>query len=160
MTVLSDAAVASERRQKADAILMCLSLLDSAAQGLRVEAENRSERRLGQISGRALKIGSAISSINRGFCKAIWISGFLTTPLNWRRLGENAKIFTRIEWTRHKTLAGPGLRQWQRYRNQTRIAAISVELVRSSLSRFCISKGRAHSQARLAMGPANPIPHR
>ena len=37
MTVVSDAAAASERRQKADAILMSLSLLDSGARGLRVE---------------------------------------------------------------------------------------------------------------------------
>jgi hypothetical protein len=47
--VVSDAAPASERRQKAGAILMSLSLLDSAAQCLRVEAENRSERKLGQF---------------------------------------------------------------------------------------------------------------
>jgi hypothetical protein len=51
MTVVNDAAVTSERRQKAGAILMSLSLLDSGARGLRVEAENRSEPKLGQISG-------------------------------------------------------------------------------------------------------------
>jgi hypothetical protein len=55
MTVVSEAADASERRQKAGAILMSLSLLDSGARGLRVETENRVERKLGQILGELRK---------------------------------------------------------------------------------------------------------
>ena len=111
MTVVNDAAAASERRQKAGAILMSLSLLDSGARGLRVEAENQSDRKLGQISGRALEIESAIYSIDRGFCETLWISRLLMASLNWFRSGESAKIFSRIELTRRKAFGGPRLRQ-------------------------------------------------
>src|ERR1700737_1172985 len=42
-----------ERRQKADAVLIRFSLLDAAAQGFRVEAENVAESKLGQMSNGA-----------------------------------------------------------------------------------------------------------
>src|SRR5579875_3319205 len=69
MTVASEAAVASERRQKAGAILMSLSLLDSGARGLRVERENRSKQKLGQISGRTLKSGRQYLQSIVGFAR-------------------------------------------------------------------------------------------
>src|SRR3954451_4489039 len=49
-TCTEGAAGFCERRQKAKAVLICFSLLDAAARGIRVEEENRSERKLGQIA--------------------------------------------------------------------------------------------------------------
>ena len=158
--MVSDAAAAFERRQKPGAILMSLSLLDSVAQGLRVEAENQSDRKLGQISRRALEIESAISSIDRGFCETIWISGFLMASLNWLRSCESAKIFSRIELTRRKAFGGPRLRQWRPYRFRTRIVATNAELPRLLPYRFSINRERVRSPACSITAQANRIPLR
>jgi hypothetical protein len=139
---------------------MSLSLLDSGARGLRVEAENRSERKLSQISGRALEIRSAISSIDRGFCETTWISGFLMASLNWLRSGESAKIFSRIELTRRKAFGGPRLRQWRPYRFRTRIVATNAELPKLLQFQFSINRGPVRSPACSITAQANRIPHK
>jgi len=70
------------------------------------------------------------------------------------------KSLSGLEWTPRGKLVGPGLMEWQRHCNKTRIDAISAELERLWLSHSSINKARGPILARLVMGPANPILHK